>query len=394
MDNQHHSDSTVVGPSLVPKLEIIRGDQTGKLFTLKFKTGLGREADNDIALTDPKVSRYHCQISYEEGQWLLTDLGSANGTFLNGMAVGVPQPVAHGDQIAVGETILAFRDPLNEQETPFDPSSTVVGGAIPLRPAPPPRSSLPGLAWVAGGLVLILLLAVAGIILWLRRDVPPPVAAVASPEVITPIRTTPLPEANLSLKFEDDFSASDSGWDDAFGKYYTKQYGNNQYHIEITTNNLVVWGLANRQAADFEVEVETTLQAGEAGNTHGIIFRYVDHDNYYRFDVSDDGFFLLSKFQAGQWETLINWTPSTAINPPPTVNVLKVSAFGPQIAIFANGKELTRVTDGAFSSGNFGFFASTFDNAHIWVSFDNLKLWAPENQEIAVIPTPTPAAPP
>ncbi|HHJ06152.1 MAG TPA: hypothetical protein ENK24_01480, partial [Anaerolineae bacterium] len=217
---------------------------------------------------------------------------------------------------------------------------------------------------------------------------------VSPTQAVALIRTTPLAEANLVLQFEDDFSASDSGWDDSFGKSYTKQYGNNKYHIEITTNNLVVWGLANRNAADFDVEVEATLEGGGEANTYGLIFRYVDPNNYYRFDVSGDGYFLLTKFHDEEWTTLVDWTQSDALNQGQATNVLKISAFGPKITIYANGQELARVSDGDFLQGNFGFFASTFADPHIWVSFDNLKLWGPEQQEIAVIPTITPTSAP
>ncbi len=393
MDN--HSDSTVVGPSLVPKLEILRGAGAGSKISLKFKTRLGREADNDVVLADPRVSRYHCQITFEDGKWLLTDLGSANGTLLDGLPVSVPQPLSHGSQVQVGETILAFVDPMDEKEHPINPSMTIIGGKIPpiAKPKSAPAASdsgnVPRMVWIAGGLILILMLAVAGIVLWQGKTPAAPPVAVQPPES-TPAATqiaAPIAEPPLALKFEDDFSDSSSGWDDAFSKDYTKQYGNNQYHIEITTNNLVVWGLSNRNAADFEIEVEVSLQDSEPGNTYGLIFRYVDHNNYYRFDVSDDGYFLLSKFEAGEWQTLINWTPSAAIKQGQTSNILKIAAFGPEIAVFANGQELGRITDDTFQAGNFGFFASTFNGPHIWVSYDNLKLRTPAEQQIAVIPT-------
>ena len=389
---ENHSDPTIVGPSLVPKLEILRGDGRGTIFTLKFKTRLGRESDNDIILSDPKVSRYHCQVTFEDGKWVLTDLGSANGTLHNGMPVTVPQTLTHGSQITLGDTILAFVDPMDATEKPIDPSATIIGGKLPPAKAKPAAKSNSAV-WLGGIGVLLLLIAAVAVLLWLRRTpTETPAAAPTAKPTIALIRTTPVNKA-LVLKYEDDFSDSSSGWDDAFGQSYTKQYGNNQYHIEITTSNLVVWGLANRNAADFEMEVEATSQTADTGITYGIIFRYVDDNNYYRFDISPDGFFLLTKFENGEWHTLVDWTASDAINTGQTTNVLKVSAFGNEIAVFANGQELARITDDSFSSGNFGFFTSTFDSDHSWVSFDNLKLWAPQNEEIALIPTPTPAPP-
>ena len=389
---ENHNDSTVVGPSLVPKLEVLRGDGRGTVYTLKFKTRLGRESDNDIILSDPKVSRYHCQVTFEDGKWTLTDLGSANGTLHNGMPVSVPQTLTHGSQITLGDTILAFIDPMDAAEKPIDPSATIIGGKLPpAKTASASKSNMP--VWLGGAAVLLLLIAAVAVLMWLRRAPAETTAAIATAKpTIALIRTTPVNKA-LVLKYEEDFSDSSSGWDDAFGQAYTKQYGNNQYHIEITTSNLVVWGLANRNAADFEMEVEATPQSADTDITYGIIFRYVDDNNYYRFDVSPDGFFLVTKFENGEWHTLVDWTASDAINTGQTTNVLKVSAFGNEITVFANGQELSRITDDSFSGGNFGFFTSTFDSPHSWVSFDNLKLWAPQNEEIALIPTPTPAPP-
>ncbi len=386
---ENHSDSTVVGPSLVPKLKILRGDGQGTRFTLKFKTRIGRETDNDVILNDPKVSRYHCQITFEDSKWVLTDLGSVNGTLLNGLPVSVPQKLSHGAQLTVGDTVMAFVDPMDAAEQPIDPSATIIGGKLPPRTAKPAAKKSSSAIWMGGVAVVLLLIATVAILLWLRRGSTTPTQPAVKPTIAL-IRTTPVNKA-LVLKYEEDFSDSNSGWDDAFGQAYTKQYGNNQYHIEITTSNLVVWGLANRNAADFEMEVEATPQTNDSDITYGFIFRYVDANNYYRFDVSPDGFFLLTKFENGEWHTLVDWTASDAINTGTATNVLKVSAFGNEIIVFANGQELTRITDESFSTGNFGFFTSTFEGEHSWVSFDNLKLWAPDSAQIARIAAPTPA---
>jgi len=393
-EDHHPGDSTILGPTIAPKLQVLRGDSPGKIHPLKFKTRVGRETDNDITIVDPKISRYHFQISFEDSKWLLSDLGSVNGTQINGLKVSVPQALSHGDRITVGETVMVFRDPTVEKGQPFDGATTVHDHTPATAAGPQTVVSNRRMAWIAGGLILILLLAIAGLTIWFNRNQGQAAIAPAGAtptRAVTILRTTPKPEQNLTLKYDEDFSDSFSGWDDAFGKDFTKQYGNNRYHIEITTNNLVVWGLANRVAADFEVEVEATQEDGLSTNTYGLIFRYVNHDNYYRFDLSGDGFFLLSKFENGVWSTLADWAKSDAIHQGSgTINVLKVSASGPNLTVFANGEELAQVTDEAFSEGNFGFFASTFEGPHIWVSFDALKLWAPPDQEIALIPTVTP----
>jgi pSer/pThr/pTyr-binding forkhead associated (FHA) protein len=97
-----------------PRLVITAGAQEGKEYVLfEDKITIGRQTTDtewDIALQDRAISRPHCRLSLKEGAWALMDLGSANGTNLNGNMV-TAQPVAlkDGDVIAVGSTTLIFR---------------------------------------------------------------------------------------------------------------------------------------------------------------------------------------------------------------------------------------------------------------------------------------------
>ena len=384
MDEQNqHGRSTMVGPSVAPTLEIIRGNEQGKTTRLKLKTRIGRERDNDVVLTDPRVSRYHAQIELVEGRWTVRDMGSANGTLLNGQPVVEPHSLAADDRITLGDTELIFQ-----------PSRVGIGVSSSdevLLPSEPPAFAVPTgvpprwrMTWVAGGLALLLVLI--GLVLFAfsglgRRAGPPSEGTVpASPAAIE----------GMTLAYEDDFSDPSSGWDDAFDRYTTKQYGNQKYYVDISTSNLVAWGLANRNIADFRLEVDAAQEAGPNNNGYGVLFRFKDRDNFYRYDISGDGFFLLSKFDHGEWVTLVPWTASSAINVGQAANRLAVEAIGSQIRVYANGDLLAEVEDDAFTDGNFGFFASTFSEPNLTISFDDIKLWTPAGEMLAVIPTATP----
>jgi len=65
---------------------------------------IGREAFNDIVIHDGEASRRHAQISFQEGRYILEDLGSTNGTYINGRRVSTPTPLHNGDVIEMGET--------------------------------------------------------------------------------------------------------------------------------------------------------------------------------------------------------------------------------------------------------------------------------------------------
>ena len=91
-------------------------DQDGKRYALgSTATTLGRDKSNDVSLrSDLRVSRTHAQLVNREGQWVLSDLGSKNGTFVNGRAIS-SHPLRDGAQIRIGATIWRFcaeTDPL------------------------------------------------------------------------------------------------------------------------------------------------------------------------------------------------------------------------------------------------------------------------------------------
>ena len=91
-------------------LVILSGRRKGTDERLSPVTTIGREgAYNTIHLEDEMVSGEHAKIKYENGQFVLYDLGTTNGTFVNGKRV-VRQPLMDEDVIVMGETILVFKE--------------------------------------------------------------------------------------------------------------------------------------------------------------------------------------------------------------------------------------------------------------------------------------------
>lgn len=87
---------------------VLEGIDKGRVYrNLPVPVTIGREEGNALRLNDERVSRYHAKIQTEDGDVILTDLDSTNGTRVNGAAVQIRRLRA-GDQIAIGRTMLLF----------------------------------------------------------------------------------------------------------------------------------------------------------------------------------------------------------------------------------------------------------------------------------------------
>ena len=85
------------------------GLEPNTVLELQAFTTLGRGAANTIVVPDTFASAEHALISWHSGQWWLEDLGSRNGTRLNGETVSAPTVLSAGDAISVGQVEFRFR---------------------------------------------------------------------------------------------------------------------------------------------------------------------------------------------------------------------------------------------------------------------------------------------
>jgi hypothetical protein len=93
-----------------PRLRVRSGAglRAGSAFDLEGGALLGRGGDVDIRLEDGFASARHAQLSPQGGVVVLEDLGSTNGTYLNGEPLRGPQPLHVGDRIRIGDTEFTF----------------------------------------------------------------------------------------------------------------------------------------------------------------------------------------------------------------------------------------------------------------------------------------------
>jgi pSer/pThr/pTyr-binding forkhead associated (FHA) protein len=87
----------------------------GKTFLLeKEEASVGRDLGNDIPISDPEISRRHARFFKQEDNFFIEDLGSTNGTFLNGERISSPQQLRKGDLLTFGESVVLVYDKLVE----------------------------------------------------------------------------------------------------------------------------------------------------------------------------------------------------------------------------------------------------------------------------------------
>jgi pSer/pThr/pTyr-binding forkhead associated (FHA) protein len=148
-------------------LEIVEGADAGRRVELVAPVTVGRAADADLVLADELVSRRHALVSQRGDGAVVEDLGSRNGTFVNGNQIHGPTRLVPGDQLQLGVTLVELRSVTQIAERPSavqpvppplavpertpdylpdqpvaDPARTPAGGAV---SRPPPRHELDSL---------------------------------------------------------------------------------------------------------------------------------------------------------------------------------------------------------------------------------------------------------
>jgi hypothetical protein len=125
------------------RLIVRRGPQPNQVYELANDViTLGRDITNDIVINDPEVSRHHCRLTRTPSGYTLEDLGSTNGTFVNGQRLSAARPLSNGDMVGLGETVtMAYEGagiPIG-----MGPSRTVVGAPPPGQVGTPPMGIPP-----------------------------------------------------------------------------------------------------------------------------------------------------------------------------------------------------------------------------------------------------------
>ncbi len=256
---------------------------------------------------------------------------------------------------------------------------------------PEPKQERPAHDWskvatAVGGLTVALATLLTALhtvgLIGAKEPTPTPVATIAPAPQVTATQApmpTPMPTlaptpTSLLLLLEDDFSNPKSGWDRGVDSSAEWGYQDDQYRILVQEADITVWANTHERydLANLVMVVEAQRVAGPLDNEYGVIIRYQDRANFYLFGVSSDGMYSVQMLRDDNWEDLVKWTPSPAIEQDEGTNVLRVEATGPEMRFLANNELLCVVEDSTFPSGGIGLAAGSFVEAGVEVRFDNL----------------------
>jgi FHA domain len=124
------------------RLVVHTGPNPGTIFELtRDVTTVGRDVTNEIVMGDPEVSRQHSRFTRTPAGFVLEDLGSTNGTYVNGERLAAPRVLTAGDTIGLGENVT-----LGFESTSAESAATVMGAPSPPPPAaaqPPAQPAVP-----------------------------------------------------------------------------------------------------------------------------------------------------------------------------------------------------------------------------------------------------------
>ncbi|MCS7172286.1 MAG: FHA domain-containing protein [Armatimonadetes bacterium] len=105
------SGEASVPPAILTVEEAEGRVRPGQVFVVSGEAVIGRSPGAQVVLADEFASHRHAQLVVRGGRYWIEDLGSRNGTYLNGQRIEAPAPLADGDLVRIGSTTLRFRWP-------------------------------------------------------------------------------------------------------------------------------------------------------------------------------------------------------------------------------------------------------------------------------------------
>lgn len=189
-----------------------------------------------------------------------------------------------------------------------------------------------------------------------------------------------------SSSMDDDFTSNRNDWltgsfDDDYGKAeLAVEDGLYRWSVKAASDEGVFWWVyseLNREPGDFYLSVDGRQRDGDVSNAdYGLIFRFVDEDNFYFFAISDDQHMMVELLQDNEWITFIDWKETSLVRPG-QVNRLAILAQGTHYEFYINGEPAGELDDDRLSGGTAGLGVDVWTVEGATFEFDNFQVYQP-----------------
>ncbi len=202
---------------------------------------------------------------------------------------------------------------------------------------------------------------------------------ISSCELGSEIDSTLVPDNAL---FRDQFDPISSGeWHLESDELGGSVIENNQMIMRVNAPNTIQYSTLREPVFDdFKLQVDLTLLDGTEAVSYGVLFRMNDRNEFYRFDITGDGRFMVEKANAdGSWiQYLDNWKTVDSFEIGKDAwNTLRIDAIGSEISYYVNNALVYSMTDDSLTEGNIGLDIGTFSQTSASAAFDNLIVQYP-----------------
>jgi hypothetical protein len=229
---------------------------------------------------------------------------------------------------------------------------------------------------VTHSILIVLCLLVVVVILQACGGGPLPVASTAT---FLPVATSESPATPQGQLFADDFSNPLSGWDVRHDADAITDYQNGEFVIFVGKINTTLWSIPNHYLTDVSVEVNAREVAGPDDNLFGVICRYQDSNNFYRFVIGGNGYAGITKRVGGKVIVISGpvLSRSPAVTRGQESNHLKAICQGNQLSLYVNDQLVAQATDSDFQGGDVGLLASAGNHAGVEIHFTHFVVTQP-----------------
>lgn len=181
-----------------------------------------------------------------------------------------------------------------------------------------------------------------------------------------------------TVLFEDDFSSVKGDWPFQ-GTAGSISQTDGELEIAVTETDYYLWGLAGGNFDDTVIDVDVRVTQTAGDGDYGILCRYLDNENFYALEISEDGYYTIWKYVNAEYTSLVEWRYSSQLANASSGAHLTATCAGDLLALSINGEWLAEARDSDLTYGDAGLIGGTWEIAPIIIRFDNFVVSSANN---------------